>query len=152
MSIGTCETYLATLTIVMLHILLAHVSSGRRYSYDDEGSMEHENEHAKAFRLGGRYYDLLGRIQNLTCGPCQGVLKQIQKYVRRPVKSHPKMRSYRRQIRETTAQDYYYPDVGSEMYMMSSSGVSEEDGLDAPIGWRTIQGEWFQKLRAESDL
>lgn len=24
------------------------------------------------------------------------------------------------------------------------------DGMDAPIGWRTIQGEWFQKLRRPS--
>ncbi|KAL3248930.1 hypothetical protein MRX96_056263 [Rhipicephalus microplus] len=38
----------------------------------------------------------------------------------------------------------------SDLYTTLRTGIFHHEESDAPMGWRTIQGEWFQKLRANS--
>ncbi|KAL1472721.1 hypothetical protein MTO96_022864 [Rhipicephalus appendiculatus] len=38
----------------------------------------------------------------------------------------------------------------SDLHDMLMGGTFYDQESDAPIGWRTIQGEWFQELRARS--
>ncbi|XP_075727171.1 uncharacterized protein LOC142768810 [Rhipicephalus microplus] len=38
----------------------------------------------------------------------------------------------------------------SDLYTTLRNGIFHHEESDAPMGWRTIQGEWFQKLRANS--
>ncbi|XP_070393588.1 uncharacterized protein [Dermacentor albipictus] len=87
-----------------------------------------EQEHAYEIGRAGR---CLAKVENQYIEDCQKVA------IRRSGEPADNLDS----------QGYNYEEAGIEAIALSDT--SDYEGSDAPIGWRTIQGEWFQKHRHE---
>ncbi|XP_054932009.1 uncharacterized protein [Dermacentor andersoni] len=87
-----------------------------------------EEEHAYELGRAGR---CLGKLENQFIEDCQKVSD----------------RTFEEPADNLDSQGYNYEEA--DMAAMSPSGTSDYEESDAPIGWRTIQGEWFQKHRHE---